>query len=146
MGKSEQIVETSKYEQLSPELITNMLENMHRSKGYLVIRDEISRKKLVEIQESEHYQRFQAIKQECKQSFEHDRKMASNADVDRACTAIYTLLVKMIGGQGDAVIRELGEIHQAINRIEEAVGIPQTKWGLDDDTTAENGTSVPPSI
>ena len=116
----------------------NDIDQMAASKAYLVIRDSITQKHIIAIKNSgkDNYQKFQDIKIRAKQSWDHDHKHATMADVDRACLNVYTLVLKVMKVHTDATAKELNQMRSAINRIEEQVGLEKTNW---DSTDNDNG-------
>lgn len=109
------------------------LDQTHASKVYEIIRDNITPRHIRMIKEASdstncYYQTFQDIKLKAKQSWDHDHKVATMADVDRACTNLYGLVLRIIKSLSDGTIRELGAVHLAINKIEEKLGIEITDW------------------
>ena len=115
------------------------LDQMAASKAYLVIRDEMTNQHIKAIKESgkDNYQLFQDIKIRAKQSWDHDHKMAMMMDVDRACSNVYTLLLRIFKVHNDTYVEELNQIRTAINRIEEKVGLELTSW---EEPKADNST------
>lgn len=126
----------------------DILDQTHASKVYEIIRDNITPKHIRMIKEASdstncYYQTFQDIKLKAKQSWDHDHKMASMADVDRACTNLYTLVLRIIKALGDGTAREFDTVHLAINKIEEKLGLEITNWSeepQDIQPTAETET------
>lgn len=106
------------------------LDQIAASKAYLVIRDDMTNKHIKAIKDSgkDNYQMFQDIKIRAKQSWDHDHKMAMMMDIDRACTNVYTLLLRIFKVHNDTYVEELSQIRAAINRIEEKVGLEPTVW------------------
>lgn len=114
-----------------------MLDQMHRSKAYLVIRDEMTADMLKKIRSDADlsiYRKFQEIRQEAKKSWDYDHKTATMEDVNRACTNLYGMILKILKaetGSFDPVLNKMGE---AINKIEENLGMPQTIWVEEEET------------
>lgn len=106
------------------------LDQVSASKAYLIIRDNMTNKHIKAIKDSgkDNYQKFQDIKLRAKESWDHDHKMAMMMDVNRACTNVYTLLLRIFKVHNDTYVEELSQIRTAINRIEEKVGLKPTVW------------------
>lgn len=121
----------------------NDIDQMAASKAYLVIRDSITQKHINAIKNSgkDNYQKFQDIKIRAKQSWDHDHKHATMADVDRACLNVYTLVLKVMKVHADATAEELNQMRSAINRIEEQVGLEKTNWESTDDNGGNQDVS-----
>lgn len=133
----------------------NRLEEMHRSKAYVTIRDEMTSGLLKAIRgyhDPELYKRFQAIRQEAKQSWDYDHKTATMEDVNRACTNVYGMVIKLLQAETSSFDPVLNKLGAAINTIEERLGMPQTKWieedhndGDADGTDTGNVQGITPS-
>lgn len=105
------------------------LDQMHRSKGYIFIRDNMTKNMLAEIRSNpELRQKFQAIKAECKQSWDYDHKTATMMDVNRACTNLYGMILKLLQAETSSFDPVLNAMGAAINTIEERLGMPKTQW------------------
>lgn len=117
------------------------LDNMAASKAYVLIRDNIAPKHIKTIKESstENYQLFQDIKARAKQSWDYDHKMATIEEVNRACANVYTLLLRIVAQYNDSFTTELTKIINAINKIEEKVGVDITDWSNSDDDSINGG-------
>jgi hypothetical protein len=115
---------------MAPIDIVSNLDKMARSKGYIIIRDSISSRKVSEIREdTELYKLFQDIKKECKASFEYDHRMATMLDVNIGLTNVYSIVLKLIKASNSDVAERLDQICSAINTIEEKLGVTPTVWG-----------------
>lgn len=108
----------------------NDIDQMAASKAYVVIRDSITQKHIKAIKDSgkENYQKFQDIKIRAKNSWDYDHKTATMEDVNRACLNVYTLVLKIMRAQVDSNGEELNAIRNAINKLEEKVGLEPTVW------------------
>lgn len=104
----------------------NVLEPDNR---YIAIRDYVGRKKGDMIKSKRYiddddnkaeYQRYQDLKQEAEIRYKRDYSPAKLIDVDRACTNVYTILLRMIAEQ-----------QKQIDALNERVGI--TVEGITDD-------------
>lgn len=116
------------------------LDKMPRSKGFLEIRDKMNPVLLREIRnDMELYKRFQAIRVECKQSWDYDHKMATMEDVNRACTNLYGILLKLLQSETSSFDPVLNKMGQAINNIEERLEMPQTQWIEEDHSDGNAG-------
>lgn len=131
------------------------IDNTHASAVYLFIKNKLTQKHIRIIKEAStetnpYYQLFQDIKLKAKKSWEHDHKTATMEDVDKACTNLYTLILRIWRAYNDGVSEELIKIHDAINKIEEKLGIDATDWNQQDtiegepeppaDTNVDGGT------
>lgn len=123
--------------------LNEFLTKLHPSDAYVTIRDIVQPKTNIIIKreqqsKTEEYQKFQAIQQEAKKIFEYERKNATILDVQNISNNVakqfYGITVRMISMMDD----ELGKIEQAINRIEEHIGIDVTNFNEEEhnnDTT-----------
>lgn len=130
----------------SPEEFVDALDAIHRSKGYDVIRNNMTQAMMVSIHaNTDLYQKFQEIKAECKKSYDYDRKTATTLEVNRGLTGLYGLVVNLIKAQKSDVDDTLVKVCGAINRIEEKVGLEPTDWtgGTSDATDhTSNGEGI----
>lgn len=117
---------------------------MHRSKGYVEIRDNMTNAMLKEIRKDpDLYKKFQGIRQECKQSWDYDHKTATMMDVNRACTNVYGMLVKLLQAETSSFDPVLNKLGEAINNIEERLGMPITQWIEEDHSNGDaDGTDT----
>lgn len=124
------ISEYDKYNNMSPEELVDTLDKMTRSKGYTIIRDYIDKKTVENIKSHDIklYQLFQAIKMECKESWDYDRKVPTMADVNIGLTNLYGVILKIMRANIDDNQDKFIKIQTAINRIEEKVGLESTQW------------------
>lgn len=128
-----------------PEELVKALEDMHRSQGYLVIRDHITPKMNTAIRKNtELYKRFQAIKKECKDSWDYDHRTTMMFEVNRGLTNLYGIILNILAAHQNVHSAELDEVRQAINNIEERLGFEQTKWNGGADNDAGYAGDVPP--
>lgn len=109
------------------------IDQVAASKAFVIIRDNIKSRHIKMIKESgiDNYQLFQDIKIRAKQSWDYDHKTPSMNDIDRACTNVYVLALRLMKVHNDAIIEELNAIRSAINKIEEKIGIDPTVWEQD---------------
>lgn len=123
--------------------LVKKLGSMHPSDAYIVIRDVVNPKnnnifskcKLVSI---ETYQEFQDLQMKCKKSYEHDRTTATNYDVDSAVSKAYGIILRMIRQTMDDNSNKFNKVAEAINKIEEHLGIGVTNFGEEvENDTAE---------
>jgi hypothetical protein len=121
----------------------NDIDQMAASKAYLVIRDSIDNKHVKTIRESgkDNYQKFQDIKLRAKKSWDYDHSIPTMEDVNRACMNLYTLVLRLMNAQNNDYLRELSKIQQAINKIEEKVGLESTVWEEDQDNLNDGGNN-----
>lgn len=109
----------------SLEEINKIIEPLHPSDRFIVIRDHINHtmqhliKAAKNTNDVEHYQVFQEMKYEAKKAYEHDHSPAKMIDVDKACTKIYGILLRMIGEQ-----------QQAINKLQSQIDTLNEKNGI----------------
>lgn len=121
--------------------LNDFLLKLHPSSAYETIRDVIQPKTNLMIkrasqeEDKSEYQRFQDIKRESKKVYEYERKYATILEVQNISSAIanrlYGISVRMISLLDD----ELGKVEQAINTIEEHLGISVTKFTKEESAT-----------
>lgn len=123
--------------------LNDFLTKLHPSSAYTTIRDIIQPKtnfmirQASQAEDKSEYQRFQEIQRQAKAVFDHERKTATIFEVNQISTAIaqrfYGITVRMISMVDD----ELGKVEQAINKIEEHLGLGVTNFEKEneDDTT-----------
>lgn len=130
--------------------LTQFLSKMHPSDAYVIIRDQIIPIKNKKIQACRHddlykYQCFQYLMQGCKASYDHDRSMATNLDVDKAVSKAYGITMRTLRANMDMEQARFDKLTQAINRIEERLGMDVTDFreGNENDSTEhENAQNV----
>lgn len=122
--------------------LTGFLSRMHPSDAYTIIRDEIVPKKNTRIsscksEDMEAYQMFQDLQMNCKASFDHDRALATNLDVDKAVSKAYGIAMRTLRANMDLEQERFDKITSAINRIEEHLGLDVTDFreGVNNDST-----------
>lgn len=121
------------------------LTDTHRSVGYLAIRDCMTKALMDNIRADKNkYKEFQAIKQECEESWDYDHKTPNMLDLNRGLTNLYGIVVKLIKAVQDSHTQGLDEIRLAINKIEERVGIDPTDWNGGNPDGADNVQSITP--
>lgn len=108
----------------------NDIDKMAASKAYLVIRDNINAQHVKKIKDSgkDNYQKFQDIKLRAKQSWDYDHKVATMEDVNRACMNLYTIVLRLMQAQNGDYGDRFTAVMEAINKIEEKVGLEPTVW------------------
>lgn len=132
--------EINKFETLKE--LNDFIVGFAPSDAYRIIRDIVcpkTNKLIIEgrLSKKEEYQRFQDIQSESKRIFEYEQKSATMYDVQNISGSIakqyYSITLRMISLLDD----ELGKIEQAINKIEEAIGISVTDFNKEEhnDTT-----------
>lgn len=114
--------------------LNDFLVQLHPSSAYTVIRDIVLPKTNIIIkkasmeEDKSEYQRFQDIKKQAKSVFEYERKTATIFEVNQISTSVaqkfYGITVRMISLTDD----ELGRVEQALNRIEEHLGLGVTNF------------------
>lgn len=119
------------------------LQPQHRSDVYMIIRDIITPRQLKEINSDLKLKKeFGVLKQEANKSWEHDHKSAMMKDVDGACTAVYSTVLKLMKASNDDTASAIIKIQEAINRIESHLAIEQTKWiEINQDSDVEQHTT-----
>lgn len=119
----------------------NDIDQMAASKAHIVIRDNLTQKHVKMIKDSgkENYQMFQDIKIRAKNSWDYDHRVATMEDVNRGCTNLYTLVLRLMRAQNDDFLEELNKIHVAINRIEEKIGLEPTVWEAETNDNPTDG-------
>ena len=122
--------------------LKKFFDSMHPSDAYVIIRDTIVPAKNKRIQACKKedmctYQEFQAVVQECKKSFDHDRSLATNLDVDKAVSKAYGIMARMLRANMDMEKVRFDKLTEAINKIEGHLGLDVTDFGEGDknDTT-----------
>lgn len=126
------------------ESLNDFLTKLHPSSAYAVIRDIIQPntnlmiRRASEAEDKSEYQRFQEISEQAKKVFEYENKTATIFEVNQIAGSIaqrfYGITVRMISMLDD----ELGKVEQAINTIEEHVGLSVTNFNKEsviNDTT-----------
>jgi len=89
---------------MNDEQLVRYMEQHHKSDVYLLIRDYVSQKRQSSILKDEGLApRFKEIKKLAKQSWDHDHALATNLMVDKACTLVYSTLLKMIKVQQEDI-------------------------------------------
>ena len=123
--------------------LNDFLVKLYPTDAYRTIRDIVQPKSNIIIRRAktedvEEYQKFQDIQRQAKQVFEYENKTATIFEVNKISTNIaqrfYGIAVRMISEVDD----ELGRAEQAINMIEERLGMTVTKFekeGKSNDTT-----------
>ena len=122
--------------------MTTFLSQLHPSDAYTIIRDKIAPKKSPKIQKCkvanvQVYQEFQDLERKCKESHDHDNRMATNLDVDKAVSKSYGITTRMIRAVMDMEKARFDKVTKTINRIEEHLGLDVTDFreGEENDTT-----------
>lgn len=122
--------------------LNDFLVKLHPSDAYKTIRDIVQPKsnliiKRAKTEDVEEYQKFQDIQRQAKQVFEYESKTATIFEVNKIAAGIaqrfYGITVRMISEVDD----ELGRVEQALNMIEERLGMTVTKFekeGMSNDT------------
>ena len=143
-GKTEITVDMPEYwKDRGPNEIVNILDDMARSHGYLIIQNVLPIDKVNEIKKDpELYKLFQSIKMECKQSWTYDRKVSTMLDVNKACTNLYTVVLKLLNAMKNDSDTRLDEICLSINKIEEKLGMEKTVWNGGTDSAESNDGDV----
>lgn len=123
--------------------LNDFLTKLHPSDAYRTIRDIVQPKsnlivKRAKTEDIEEYQKFQDIQRQAKQVFDYENKVATIFDVNKISAGIaqrfYGITVRMISEVDD----ELGRVEQALNMIEERLGMTVTKFekeGMNNGTT-----------
>lgn len=119
----------------------NDIDQMAASKAHIVIRDNLTQKHVKMIKDSgkDNYQMFQDIKIRAKNSWDYDHRVATMEDVNRGCTNLYTLVLRLMRAQNDDFLEELNKIHVAINKIEEKIGLEPTIWEAETNDNSIDG-------
>ena len=122
------------WSQMDAELILKTLEPMHRTRVYLIIRDELTQNDIKKFNSPvEIKQQFQDLKLEAKKSWDHDHKTATMEDVDRACTVVYTTVLQLMRASHQDSTDLFIKVCEAINRIEEKLDMELTDWSNNND-------------
>lgn len=138
-AQMKQIVDSGKSNETAVEFVER-LDKMQRSKGFVEIRDKMTQNMLREIRKDvDLYKKFQSIRVECKQSWDYDHRMATIEDVNRACTNLYGIILKILKSETSSFDPVLNKMGQAINNIEERLGMPQTQWNEEDHSDGNAG-------
>lgn len=129
-----------------PEKLVAALEQMHRSRAYLIMRDHITQRMETTIRKAggDLQKRFAALKRECKDSWEYDHKFAMMCEVNRGLTNLYGIILNILSAHQNVHQTELDAIHRAINNIEERLDIEKTDWNGGEDNDASGTGDVPP--
>lgn len=126
MNKLRQMIDNS----TNIELV-NYLEKLPDSDRYIVIRDYVDDHRIrciKELEDGKIYQQFQVLKGEATKSWQHDHTTATMMDVDKALTKVYGILLRMLKTSNDDTDKILNNIQDAINRIEEKIGLDKSKF------------------
>lgn len=122
--------------------LTKFLSKLHPSDAHVIIRDNVAPKKNKKLHECrfakvEAYQEFQDLERRCKESFDHDRAVATNLDVDKAVSKAYGISMRALRAVMDMEKDRFDKVTQAINRIEERLGLDVTDFreGDNNDST-----------
>ena len=123
--------------------LTQLLRMIHPSDAYKIITELIKPKnnfKIIKCKRDDVkvYQEFQDLMQNAKKSADHDKLPATMLDVDMACTKVYGTTVLMIRTLNDTGNNRFTKITQAINRIEERLGMDVTDFKEDDEDDSTN--------
>lgn len=131
--------------------LNDFLDKMHPSDCHAAIRDmfTIATNRMItaskqsdDNDEMYQYQRFQDIKMKAKQSFEHDRTNATMLDVDKAVSKSYGITLRMLRATNDMTDSRFNKVCQAINKIEEHLGLDVTNWSGEDEVNDTTGNDV----
>jgi hypothetical protein len=131
--------------------LNDFLDKMHPSDCHAAIRDmfTIATNRMITTckQSSDNddiveYQRYQDIKMKAKQSFDHDRTNATMLDVDKAVSHSYGITLRMIRATNDMTDSRFNKVCQAINKIEEHLGLDVTNWSGEDEVNDTTGNDV----
>lgn len=130
--------------------LVGFLSRLHPSDAHVIIKDTIVPKKNARIQKCKiesigDYQYFQSVAMDCKASFDHDRALATNLDVDKAVSKAYGIAMRTLRANMDMEQERFDKITSAINRIEEHLGLDVTDFreGKNNDSTDnENAQGV----
>lgn len=143
-GKTEVTIDMPEYwRDKDPKEIVDILDDMARSHGYLIIQNVLPIDKVNEIKKDpELYKLFQSIKAECKQSWTYDHKVSTMLDVNKACTNLYTVVLKLLNAMKNDSDTRFDEICLSINKIEEKLGMEKTVWNGGTDSAESNNGDV----
>ncbi len=109
--------------------VVSKLDDMDRSKGYLIIRDGITSDKLREIKsDPDLYAKFQRIKSECKQSYEYDHRVPTMYEVNTGLTNLYGVILKLLKADKSDDDNRFIQVQQSIDTIKKQIGMPITGW------------------
>jgi hypothetical protein len=134
--KTPEQIQREQYEKLvnevrsmEPEKFIEYLKDKHRSDTYIVIRDIMTPAQRKGVNADLKLKKeFGVINMEAKQSWDHDHRQALMSDVDKACTSLYSMILKLMRANNDDIGAFAEKIQKAVNRIEEKLGYEQTVW------------------
>ena len=140
-------------ESSSDKVLVEYLEKIDISDRYVIIRDYISAKRMSRFRNDEDskelYRKFQLMKEEAKKQWDHDHTAACMIDIDKALTRLYDQTLKYMNAMSIDIEWKFNRVFDAINKIEERLGIDKTSW-VDSDMgdinshTMSSGAPKPP--
>lgn len=81
------------------------------------------------------YQKYQQLKQEAIESHKHDMTPAKMIDVDKACTRVYSILLRMI-----AELNKRNEmLRESLNELRSSHALKECEWSDDNGIPNEQG-------
>jgi hypothetical protein len=103
-AQQQEAILRNRVDNMTDEQLVRYMEQHHKSDVYLVIRDFVSSKRKSAIEKNKELApRFKQIKTQANESWKHDHEMATNLVVDKACTLVYSTLLKMIKVQQEEI-------------------------------------------
>lgn len=114
-----------KAKSLNGDELIEMLDKIHPSDAYLLLRDHIDVHQIKILNLNDRLKtRLAGIRKKAKETWDHDHKTATMMDVDKACTQVYKMCLTLVKGINDGQTN----VKDAINNLEDRLGIPQTDW------------------
>jgi len=102
--KAQQKILKDKIDNMDNVQLVRYMEQHHKSDVYVVLRDFVTDKRRSEIERDPMLkQRFKQVKKQANDSWKHDHAFCTNYGVDKACSIVYTTLLKMIRVQQDEI-------------------------------------------
>lgn len=132
---------------MSGEQLVQYLGDKHRSDCHLIIRDMMTPQQNRDIRKSSNLElkkEFGIIKQESQKSWDHDHRMATMIDVDKACTQWYTIALKLMRASNDDIGAVLTKIMAGLDEVRAKLDMQPINWSNDvNNNEATDTTSIP---
>lgn len=127
--KAQYDAEVARVKTLSGDEFIKYITPLHRSSVYIVIRDIMTIAQNKEIMhDSALKKEFGVLKQEAKQSWDHDRTTATNNDVNKACTNMYNVVLNLMKSNIQDNEAMFIRIMTSIDEIRAKIGLEPTVW------------------
>jgi hypothetical protein len=121
------------WKQDSAEALIKHLRPLHRSTVYDIIKNYVQPWQISDIKRSNAlYKEWQVIRGEAEESHKHDIKTPAMMDIDKACTNVYRMVLKLMNAMMKDMENEFTKIHDAIGKIEDKLDIERTEFVKED--------------